>query len=511
MKQAGSRIHLAECINNLHSGRLLLKDACFIAHVIGEFARTPLFVLRILLACGLRTRLPAHCTEYIQGLSPMEPCQLTASEASALIHNRQLSCEELVRSCLARIASRDPTVRAWLYLDSDQAVRNARELDKHAVAHGPISKLHGLPWGVKDIFDTRDQPTTHNSPIYPRSQQGRDAASIAVVRHSGGLILGKTDTVEFASGGRKALTRSPFNPAHTPGGSSSGSGAAVGDFHVPLGFGTQTGGSHIRPAAFNGIYGIKPSWGVVSREGVRMSSMTLDTVGWYGRCVDDLIMVAEAFRLPPAQPAPQGPEGLRIGLCRSPVWSRIDPSGADALMLAAARLRDAGAILEEIVLPEPFNRLHDAHADIIATEGGVSFLAEYLSSYAILAPDLRDKVENARGVTPEKLLASYALADSCRPVFDSLFGASLDAILTPPSTGEAPEGLRTTGDAVFNAMWTLLHVPCVAIPVGRGPKGLPVGIQIVGPRLSDMRLLAIAKAVAPAIDVEPRAALRELW
>ena len=441
----------------------------------------------------------------------MEPCTLTATEAAALIRDRKLSCEELARSCLARIDARDPTVRAWLYLDPDQAVRNARELDKLAVANGPVGPLHGLPWGVKDIIDTGDQPTTHNSPIYTGSRQGRDAACVGVVRHSGGLVLGKTDTVEFASGGRKALSRNPFNPAHTPGGSSSGSGAAVADFHVPLAFGTQTGGSHIRPAAFNGIYGIKPSWGVVSREGVRMSSMTLDTVGWYGRCVDDLIMVATTFRLPPAQTPPASPEGLRIGLCRSPVWSHIEPSGADALSMAAARLRDAGAIVEEIVLPAPFNGLHEAQADIVAAEGSVSFLPEYLSSYTILAPDLRGKVENTRGVTPAKLLASYALADSCRPMFDSLFGPALDAILTPSAQGEAPEGLHTTGDAIFNSMWTLLHAPCVAIPVGFGRKGLPVGIQLVGPRLSDMRLLTIAKVVAPAIDPDPQAALRKLW
>jgi Asp-tRNA(Asn)/Glu-tRNA(Gln) amidotransferase A subunit family amidase len=442
----------------------------------------------------------------------MEPCQLTATAAADLMRARKLSCEELVRSCLARITARDPIVRAWLYIDPEQAIRNARELDKRMAAGATAGLLHGLPWGVKDIIDTGDQPTTHNSPIYPGSQPGRDAACVAVVRHSGSLIMGKTDTVEFASGGRKALSRNPFNPAHTPGGSSSGSGAAVGDFHVPLAFGTQTGGSHIRPAAFNGIYGLKPSWGVVSREGVRMSSMTLDTVGWYARCVDDLIMVAEAFRLPKvSQPVPSGPEGLRVGLCQSPVWSHIEQSGADALMLAASRLRDAGAIVEELALPAPFDGLHDAQADIVATEGGVSFLPEYLSSYAILAPDLRAKVENVRGVTPDRLLGCYALADFCRPVFDGLFGRDLDVILTPSALGEAPEGLHTTGNAIFNSMWTLLHVPCVAIPVGRGAKGLPVGIQLVGPRLSDMRLLAIAKAVAPAIDTDPGAALRELW
>jgi Asp-tRNA(Asn)/Glu-tRNA(Gln) amidotransferase A subunit family amidase len=443
----------------------------------------------------------------------MEACQLTATEAASLIRARKLSCEELVRSCLARIAARDPIVRAWLHIDSDLVIRNARERDKLAsVGAEPTTPLHGLPWGVKDIIDTLDQPTTHNSPIYAGVRTNRDAACVSVVRSSGSVILGKTDTVEFASGGRKALSRNPYNPAHTPGGSSSGSGAAVGDFQVPLAFGTQTGGSHIRPAAFNGIYAIKPSWGLVSREGVRMSSMTLDTVGWYGRCVDDLIMVAEAFRLPkPAEPARSGPEGLRVGLCRSPVWSSIEPAGADALILAAKRLQDAGAIVEEYELPAPFNDLHEAHADIVQTEGGTSFLPEYLSSYAMLAQDLRGKVENMRGVTTEKLLASYAMADSCRPAFDKLFGCGLDVVLTPSAPGEAPEGLHTTGSAIFQSMWTLLHVPCVAIPVGRGPKGLPVGIQLVGPRMTDMRLLELAQALAPVIDTDPKAPLRELW
>ena len=443
----------------------------------------------------------------------MEACQLTATEAAALIRQRKLSCEELVRSCLARIATRDPTVRAWLYLDPDQVIRNARECDKLVPAGiEPKTPLHGLPWGVKDIIDTLNQPTTHNSPIYADVRTNRDAACVGVVRSSGGVILGKTDTVEFASGGRKALSRNPFNPAHTPGGSSSGSGAAVGDFHVPLAFGTQTGGSHIRPAAFNGIYAIKPSWGSVSREGVRMSSMTLDTVGWYGRCVDDLIMVADAFRLPKQETSfNTGPDGLRVGLCRSPVWSAIEPAGADALMLAAKRLQDAGAVVEEYELPAAFNHLHEAHADIVQTEGGTSFLPEYLSSYPILAADLRDKVENVRGVTPSKLLASYGLADSCRPVFDGLFGRGLDVIMTPSAPGEAPEGLHTTGSAIFQSMWTLLHVPCVAIPVGRGPKGLPVGVQLIGRRMTDLRLLAIARALAPIIDTDPKAPLRDLF
>src|SRR5262245_17712609 len=201
---------------------------------------------------------------------------------------------------------------------------------------------------------------TQITPYYQGHRPALDPACVAIVRSLGSVILGKTDTVEYASNGRKAATRNPYNPAHTPGGSSSGSGAAVGDFHVPLAFGTQTAGSHIRPASFNGIYGLKPSWQLVSREGLRMASPTLDTVGWFGRSVDDLILVAGAFRLPVVGDTTVPAKGLRVGLCRSPVWHRIEPAGRDALELAARRLREAGAIVEELDLPEPFSRLHEA-------------------------------------------------------------------------------------------------------------------------------------------------------
>jgi Asp-tRNA(Asn)/Glu-tRNA(Gln) amidotransferase A subunit family amidase len=437
-----------------------------------------------------------------------EPCQLSASAAAELIRQRKLSCEELVRSCLARIDQRDEMVRAWLFVDPDLAIRNARELDKGT----PKGPLHGLPFGVKDVIDTADLPTTQNSPIYAGMRVGRDAACVAIVRHSGALILGKTDTVEFASGGRKALTRNPYNPAHTPGGSSSGSGAAVADFMTPLAFGTQTGGSHIRPASFNGIYAIKPSWSAVSREGLRMSSITLDTVGWYGRCVDDLILVAEAFRLARRDDVPRiAVRGLKVGLCRSPVWDQIEPAGEAALMLAADRLRAAGAIVTDLILPAPFDGLAGAHADIIQREGGAAFLPEYLGAPGLLAAELKAKVENGHAVPDAQLLASYALADRCRPIFDGMFGPDLDVVLTPSAPGEAPEGLHTTGKATFNSNWTLLHVPCVGVPVGLGPKGLPVGVTLVGPRLGDARLLAIAKALAPVIDADPQSGLRHLW
>jgi Asp-tRNA(Asn)/Glu-tRNA(Gln) amidotransferase A subunit family amidase len=431
---------------------------------------------------------------------------MTAAEASALIQARKLSCEELARSCLARIASRDAGVKAWLHVDPDHVVRRARELDKRA----PKGPLHGLPFGVKDVIDTADYPTTQNSPIYEGLRVGRDAAAVGVVRGSGGLILGKTDTVEFAAMGRMAATSNPFNPAHTPGGSSSGSGAAVGDFQVPLAFGTQTGGSLIRPASFNGIYALKPTWARVSREGLRMSSVTLDTIGWYGRCVEDLALVAEAFRIR-REPAAIAVKGLRVGLCRSPVWREIEPAGELALMTAARRLAEAGAIVTELELPEPFSGLHAAQHTIVEGEGAVAFLPEYVTAPDLLTKRIRDRVENAVPDIGQKLLAAYTLADSCRPVFDRLFGPELDIVLTPSSKGEAPEGLHTGGNPIFNRMWTLLHVPTLGIPVCFGPQGLPVGITLVGPRMGDSRLLAIAEACAPVIDPDPGERMKRLW
>jgi Asp-tRNA(Asn)/Glu-tRNA(Gln) amidotransferase A subunit family amidase len=436
----------------------------------------------------------------------MEPCQLTAAQAASLIAQRKLSAEELVRSCLVRIERRDAQVRAWLHVEPERVIRDAREADKR----DPVGVLHGLPIGIKDVIDTADYPTTQNSPIYAGLRVGRDAACVALARGAGAIVLGKTDTVEFASSGRKALTRSPFNPAHTPGGTSSGSAAAVADFMVPIALGTQTSGSLIRPAAFNGIYALKPTWNRISREGVRMYSASLDTVGWYGRSVDDLALVGEAFGLQRWDRA-EKLRGLRVGVCRTPSWPLIEPSGANALQRAAQQLADTGAVVEDLVLDARFDGLRGAHAAVSNREAGVAFLPEYVNAKHLLAQGLKEKVENAGGFSDLQLLDSYALADSCRVAFDALFGASLDVVITPSAPGEAPEGLHTTGNAVFNQMWTLLHVPCVNVPAGRGVLGLPVGVQLVGPRFCDARLLAIAAVVAPAIDTDPDASLRELW
>jgi Asp-tRNA(Asn)/Glu-tRNA(Gln) amidotransferase A subunit family amidase len=438
--------------------------------------------------------------------SKPEPCFLTAAQAAGAIKTGALTSEALVRSCLDRISARDPDVKAWLHVDPDYAIRQAREIDKRPAVH----PLHGLPFGVKDIMDTADMPTTQNTAFYQDHRPTLDAACVAIVRKLGSVILGKTDTVEYASNGRKAATRNPFNLAHTPGGSSSGSGAAVGDFQVPLAFGTQTAGSLIRPASFNGIYGMKPSWGVVSREGVTQFSTLLDTVGWYGRSVEDLALVASAFQLPGlGDVGAPSPSELRVAYCETPYWERAEPASRIAMETAAKRLSEAGAKVQHLSLPEAFAGLADAQATVMYGEGRAAFLPQYLIEKDAMHPEFVLTATGKRGVTPERLRAAYDLADTCRRQFDAMF-SDFDVVLAPAAAGEAPEGLHTVGDWIFNGFWTLLHVPCVAVPATQGAKGLPVGIQLVGPRLSDVRLLAIAGTLASLIDVEGEGRLKSL-
>ena len=421
----------------------------------------------------------------------MEPCFLTAAAAAARIREKTLTSETLVRSCLERIAERDAEVRAWAHVDPAYALAQARELDKRPSA-GP---LHGLPFGVKDVIDTIDMPTTQNSPLYQNHRPARDAGCVTVVRQCGALILGKTDTVEFAAGGRKALTRNPRNLAHTPGGSSSGSGAAVADCMVPLAFGTQTGGSLIRPAGFNGIYALKPTWGAVSREGVKLFSASCDTVGWYGRCVADLALVADAFRLRDlAAQNPVGIRGLRVAVCKTPYWNKAQPAARDALATAAQRLQEAGAHVQELELAARFGALFDAQRLLSRGEGGAVFLPEWLMHGDRLHEEFRRMAGGDYAISGAMMVEAYDLIAECARTFDAMF-AGFDVVVTPSTPGEAPEGLQSTGDQVFNSMWTAMHVPCLAIPCIDGPQGLPVGVQIVGPRYSDARLISIAAAI----------------
>ena len=350
--------------------------------------------------------------------------------------------------------------------------RAARELDK-----APEKKpLHGLPVGFKDIIATADMPTTFNSALYADQMIGRDASCVAIVRHSGGLIFGKTDTVEFASGGRTALTRNPANLNHTPGGSSSGSPAAVADLQAPLAFGTQTGGSVIRPAAFCGVYAIKPTFGLASYEGVKNVAPMLDTIGWYGRSVADLQLVGKAFRLPGiGDDAEVSPKELKVGFCRTPMWEKSEEAARRAFDVARKRLTDAGCAVFDLDLPSPFERLQDAASCISNSEKRSIFLPETLAFGQRLARSFHDMVE-ADFPEPHVLGEAYDLASACRTAFDAMFrDGRLDVVVAPAAPGEAPEGLESTGDAIFNTMWTLLHVPCVAIPVGSSASRSSLG------------------------------------
>ncbi len=424
----------------------------------------------------------------------MQPFTLSAAEASERIRHRELSCEELARSTLDQIARCEPMVRAFSYIDEEAVIRRARELDKRQPGHA----LHGLTIAIKDVIETFDMPTTYNTAAYANHRSGKDAACVATVRALGALVIGKTDTVEFGTNGRPAATRNPHNLAHTPGGSSSGSAAAVATGMAQLAFGTQTGGSIIRPAAYNGIFGFKPTHGVASSEGAKVYAPSLDTIGWYGRSVADLELIASALQICDEDAdATLALRGLKVGLYRGPHWDKVDVSGRAALESVATALSREGAEVYDLELPADFAALPAAQQVVIRQEGRRSFLPELVTRPDDMHPLIRQTAENKIGYSNRDLVAAYDLAATCRRQFDSLFGDSgqLDVVLTPPALGEAPFGLDDTGSPVCNSVWTLLHAPCLAMPVGLGENGLPVGVQLVRRRFGDRRLLDIAAGI----------------
>ena len=428
----------------------------------------------------------------------MDPAYLTAAEAARAIAAGTLTSEALVAACLERIAKRDPTVRAFAHVDRAHALAEARRCDA-SPRQGP---LHGIPIAIKDVINTKDLPTQHNSSVYTNHRPGEDAAAVAALRSAGAVVIGKTDTVEFASVGRKAQTRNPHALAHTPGGSSSGSAAAVADFMVPLALGTQTGGSTIRPASFCGVAAMKPSYGIVNWNGAKHYSPSFDTIGWFGRAAADLALVAQGYALLDQPLAPPPLKSLAIGFCRTPHWHEAEPACHAAIESAAQILRQAGVRVEDITLPPLFDDLTAAQDTVMHGEGRFSFLPEYRDAFALLHQETKDEVENKKGITLDQWRDAYTLIDRCRVALDPLL-ARYDAWLTPAVPGEAPEGLESTGLATFNRMWTALHVPCITLPGFAGARGLPIGIQLVGRRLADARLLAVAAAVEAVLPRRP--------
>ena len=402
------------------------------------------------------------------------------------------SALEAVEAALAAIEARDGELHAWAAVDPEFARRQARALDDGLV-RGP---LHGIPVGVKDIFDTADLPTEYGSPIYKGHRPAADAACVAAARAAGAVILGKTVTTEFATM-VPAATVHPRDPRRTPGGSSSGSAAAVAAGMVRFAYGTQTVGSIIRPAAYCGVVGYKPSYGMLSRSGMKMGAESLDTAGVIARNVADAALLAGVSAMRPELLELEPLDKPLLGLCRSPNWQHMTREGADAFATAAEQLARKGARLTELVLP--FDELDAAASTILVYEMARGLAYEVATHRARISPMLLERIEAGRAMPYSEYSKAVAYARNCRRALTDRFG-DIDAILTPSATGEAPPGLDSTGNTAMNRLWTLLHGPCVSVPAGEGPAGMPVGIQIVGLPRTDARTLAAAKWVESALS-----------
>ncbi|HWU03222.1 MAG TPA: amidase [Novosphingobium sp.] len=390
----------------------------------------------------------------------------------------QMSAAAALDAALARIGLRDRDVRAWTSLDPAGARAQA------AQAQGPLA---GLVLGVKDVIDARGLPTLNNSPLGNMAPAIADAPCVAVLRQTGAVVLGKTDTTEFAAAGRNAATANPHALNRTPGGSSSGSAAAVADGHVPIALATQTGGSTIRPASFCGIPALKPTWGAISREGAKIYANSLDTIGLYASDLALIDRMAQVFDFAAPRAVPSRP---RIGLCRTPYWAQAEDETRTAMADAAARLSAAGAEVVEISLPPIFDGMADAFMAILFREGAAAFLDLARREPALLHPDFHARVVSRETYPDDVLRAAYDATAQARMVAESLLD-QVDAFLAPSAPGIAPVG-RGPGNPIFNQMWTQLHLPVVNLPLYRAQENMPLGLSLIGRRYEDRRLLALA-------------------
>lgn len=424
---------------------------------------------------------------------------LPASEAAALIAAGEVGSEQLVASCLAQVERLEPGVEAWEFIDPELALGAARARDAEP-ARGP---LHGVPVGFKDVIDTAAMPTACGTPIYAGRRPGIDAACVRSLLEAGAVPLGKTVTTELATW-HPGKTRNPHGPEHTPGGSSSGSAAAVAARMVPLALGTQTVGSTIRPASFCGVVGMKPTLDSVDLSGVRRTSRLLDTIGLFARTPADLRLLLEALgALAPAAAAPAGPP--RVGLARTAWWSQADSHSQAAVERAAELLRGAGAEVSELPLPAPLDDLDQVH-DVVATVDIAAHCAREFDEHAeLLSERLRTEIARGRGIEAERYEDAVAAAAHCGRAF-ARHCEEVDVVLAPAVTGEAPPERDSTGDPIFCRPWSMLGVPAATVPVGRGERGLPIGVQLVGPKRGERAVLAAADLLFAALgeDQVPR-------
>ncbi len=415
------------------------------------------------------------------------PNTLSAADAVKRMADKRLKARDLVEACLDRIAAREGEVHAWEALDPDGARKRADMLDRRA---RPVGPLHGIPLAVKDIIDTKAMTTECGSPIYRGRKAGKDAACVAQLVQAGAIVLGKSVTTEFA-GAHAGKTHNPHNLRHTPAGSSSGSAAAVADFMAPVGYGTQTSGSVIRPGAFNGIVAYKGTYGWADLAGVKTYAKSLDTLGFFVREANDLALIRAAYGHEPADPPTEAP---RIGFSRTRWWGQAERYNQKNIEAAVKTLRAAGAKVGSWEMPESWDALIEAHNRVMTKEATFHYGPERKRFPNLLSPSLSQSLEVGDAVTPAQLADAKrrkqrALADLA-PVWERF-----DILLVPTARGEAPAGLGYTGDPIFNRYWTLLGSPCVALPVGAGPFDLPLSVQLVGPHGDDDKLVAWARWV----------------
>jgi Asp-tRNA(Asn)/Glu-tRNA(Gln) amidotransferase A subunit family amidase len=437
--------------------------------------------------------------------------EMSAAEMAGMIRAGRASSVEVVDSCLRRIRETEPLVEAWIYLDPEYALAQAKDADQWRLSGHPTSVLHGVPVGLKDIIDTGDMPTENGSVLHAGRTPSRDAAVVERLRAAGAVIMGKTVTTEFAT--RTAgKTRNPHNPAHTPGGSSSGSAAAVAAGMVPLALGSQTGGSTIRPGSYCGVYALKPTHGLVSRQGMFQLSRSLDHVGLFARTIEDLALLLEETaghdeRDPDTHPRGRGafhavameepPIEPRFGFFRTGRWDRVAEDAQAALEEVVEHL---GGRVEEFDLSASADELAEWHRVIMDAEVAFNLRREWETGRDRLSAPLRGRIEAGRAVPAPEYLAARAAAGPLLATFTELFEQRYDAILTPAAHGTAPAGLESTGEPTFCTLWTMLGLPSVSLPLLQGANGLPLGVQLVGQRHADGRLLRTARWLAESVE-----------
>lgn len=382
-----------------------------------------------------------------------------------------------VAKCLSRIDARDAAVRAWAYVDR--------------AATGGEGPLAGVVLGVKDVIDVAGMPTTHGSPIYADNIAAQDAAAVALLRAAGAAVLGKTVTAEFATY-HPGPTVNPRKAGHTPGGSSSGSAAAVADGQADIALGTQTAGSMIRPGSFCGALAFKPTIGRYPVAGVLDTAPSLDTLGLFARNLAVLVAADAVLGGSADCPPPHAP--LRVGLCRMPSWDQASAEMQDALIDFAARLHGAGCVLTEVVLPEPFTRLQDAQLLIHRTEAAQVLGAIRRDHPDEVSAEFRAMIDAGAATSDEDYAAARALQEECKGLLPAVF-ADVDLLLAPGAPGAAPEGIGATGDPLFQRIWTAVGAPCLGFPVAWRADGLPLGLQVIALPATDRQLLADAETI----------------